>query len=70
MNDSRIQRIINQHDPENDVHYTGPRVTWAEAELASAVIELINELAVVKAQLASIRSKQTETARAEACPDW
>jgi len=62
----RIQRIINQHDPDNEVHYTGPRVTWAEAELASAVIELMNELAEVKAELASMK----KTARAEALPDW
>ena len=51
----RIQRVIDQHDPDNEVHYTGPRVTWAEAELASAVIELINELAVVKTELQSIK---------------
>jgi hypothetical protein len=40
-----IQKIENRYDPEFDIIPDGPRVTWAEAELAEAIKSLLARIA-------------------------
>ncbi len=35
-----LQRIKDRYDPENDTHYTGPRVTWDAMLLVEAIEKL------------------------------
>jgi hypothetical protein len=47
----RIRSIIRQHNPEHDCDPGGPMVTWAEADLAHAVLDLIERVEELERQL-------------------
>jgi len=53
--ESIIQKIENRYNPEFDVIINGPRVTWAEAELAEAVKTLLARVVVLEAELAAMK---------------
>jgi len=51
-----IQKIENRYDPEFDLIPDGPRVTWAEAELAEAIKSLLARIAALEAELQSMKA--------------
>jgi len=53
--ESIIQKIENRYDPEFDINPSGPRVTWAEAELADAVKTLLARVVILEAELAAMK---------------
>lgn len=61
--ESIIQKIENRYDPEFDINPSGPRVTWAEAELAEAVKTLLARVVVLENELATMK-KSGPTPRA------
>ena len=46
-----VQKIEGRHNPEFDVIPDGPRVTWAEAELADAIKQLLIRIKDLEAQI-------------------
>lgn len=54
-----LERIENRYDPdhdiENDLIPNGPYVTWAEMDLANAVLTLIEHIKELKEQLDLLR---------------
>lgn len=56
MNISSLERIINRHDPENDLIPDGPRVTWAEVDLAEFVLKLVDRVAELEAEIKRLKS--------------
>lgn len=53
--ESIIQKIEGRYDPEFDLIPDGPRVTWAEAELAEAIKALLARIKVLEAELQSMK---------------
>ena len=60
-----LQRIINQYDPENDLIPGGPRVTWAEMELAEAVTALLDRVTKLEAKIKQMERGEPDPALAE-----
>lgn len=50
-----IQKIEGRYNPEFDIIPDGPRVTWAEAELAEAIKSLLARIKVLEAELQSTK---------------
>lgn len=63
-----LNKIINAHDPERDIHgkVNGLNVTWAEADLAHICINLMARVEKLEAQL----KVQKQIATDEIMPDW
>ena len=50
-----LQRIRSRYDAEFDLIPNGPRVTWAEEDLADAVERLLHRVEELEAQVARLQ---------------
>jgi hypothetical protein len=50
---SEVQKILRRYDPEHDLGPDCP-VTWREETLATATLELIDEVELLKAQVKAL----------------
>ena len=51
INSRDAERITEEYNPEFDMRRDGPRVTWAENDLALLVIQLISEVKQLREDL-------------------
>jgi hypothetical protein len=56
----RVERITEEHDPENDFDPQAPRVMWSSADNAYAILALLEEIETLNDRVSELQARVVE----------